>query len=485
MEKKPEACPLWYIYKRLRKPIVFAVMRKSIGMSDNSPEACSSSPPPSHSLRDLPIISMSDLYRGDHTGQLFRVELNGLEDMMMYLEYLKPSTNEPGLMEIASEEEVAQGCDTPKAVTPAQLKKSLLVQGGAIIDKKLAEREAHLLQEIRTLESTLRGEWTKQVDAVEARFNDTFTEKSDELENALETQAAQLDVRLQDALQEQKTVLEATIEGKTSNLDEKFQGALDTATDELTKKTAGIENALHIRLPALGTELRSSIRDTESRIRGELNEKTVDLEGRLTTTVEHNFAQTQEDVEELDAALTLKVNSGISRMERDLNDKERALRRDIDDQLLTLRTQIRLPPIASETQKGIVQLATQTEVNQGYNNAHAITPRALAMRLACLRSEVSTEIDEIQRSIPHTTSFPARANGYQLLPSGLIIQWGGIGSIAGAARRIQFPISFSYKCYALCCTSCHTIPQAVSVGNVTIYGFKIYGDGNYWIAIGC
>ena len=135
---------------------------------------------------------------------------------------------------------------------------------------------------------------------------------------------------------------------------------------------------------------------------------------------------------------------------------------------------------ASETVKGIVELATSAETLTGTDNTRAVHPAGLMSGFV--------------------KSFAA--NGYQKLPSGLIIQW---GSVAPASRSGEFdfgnitlPISFPVACVGGYATVNHngTVQAnvdsfaAVTVSTSTINiksGSNIsvtWTYGVFWIAIG-
>lgn len=75
------------------------------------------------------------------------------------------------------------------------------------------------------------------------------------------------------------------------------------------------------------------------------------------------------------------------------------------------------------------------------------------------------------------------ASGYQVLPSGLIIQWGG-GSVA---VPVTFPTPFPTTCFAVIPTYINTPDMiTLSVKDVTRLGFNTVGWGAsiYWVAYG-
>lgn len=56
------------------------------------------------------------------------------------------------------------------------------------------------------------------------------------------------------------------------------------------------------------------------------------------------------------------------------------------------------------------------------------------------------------------------ANGYQKLPSGLIVQWGGLSVVMGADVFQTLPIAFSSGVYSVVCTSAYTTGSGVING---------------------
>ena len=79
------------------------------------------------------------------------------------------------------------------------------------------------------------------------------------------------------------------------------------------------------------------------------------------------------------------------------------------------------------------------------------------------------------------------ANGYQKLPSGLIVQWGSAAAGGGVGLAVTFPITFPNAVFSLA-----GLAQAVSDSdleviqfmNLTTAGFTTYGDAGRYIAIG-
>jgi len=106
-----------------------------------------------------------------------------------------------------------------------------------------------------------------------------------------------------------------------------------------------------------------------------------------------------------------------------------------------------LTPDASETVKGIVELATSVETLAGTDNTRAIHPAGL--------------MSGFVKSLA--------ANGYQKLPSGLIIQWGKSNYVGVSGGTINFPISFTTQVYSITCnvselTGNYAFGQALNPG---------------------
>lgn len=80
---------------------------------------------------------------------------------------------------------------------------------------------------------------------------------------------------------------------------------------------------------------------------------------------------------------------------------------------------------ASTTERGIVELATNAEVQTGTDTVRAVTPAGLA-------------------SFGKTLS----ANGYQKFPGGLLIQWQTVTSHT-SGTNVSFPITFPTACLAV------------------------------------
>lgn len=82
-------------------------------------------------------------------------------------------------------------------------------------------------------------------------------------------------------------------------------------------------------------------------------------------------------------------------------------------------------------------------------------------------------------------------NGYQKLPSGLIIQWGGTGVIPGpGGLNITFPVAFPNVCFAVFATAAGLPSSPLGVYGITktSFGIDFYSGSDsanaFWFAIG-
>ena len=166
-------------------------------------------------------------------------------------------------------------------------------------------------------------------------------------------------------------------------------------------------------------------------------------------------------------------------------------------------------PEASETVAGKVELATAAETTTGTDNTRAVHPAGLKVELdkkAPLASPAltgtptaptaatgtrSTAIATMQNFANEFGSSLA-ANGYQKLPSGLIIQWGQTATIPQGANVITLPIAFISANLAVVITATAVGGTAQSHDSVTSRGLTSFTLANAasisnpfnWIAIG-
>jgi hypothetical protein len=124
---------------------------------------------------------------------------------------------------------------------------------------------------------------------------------------------------------------------------------------------------------------------------------------------------------------------------------------------------------ASETSPGIVELATNAEVQTGTDSVRSITPAGLTARsatesrtgileLATTAETVASTDDEravtplkLLQRFTSTGLQSLASEGYQKLPGGLIIQW-GTGTSSGTSRpnfTKTFPVSFPTACLSV------------------------------------
>lgn len=145
---------------------------------------------------------------------------------------------------------------------------------------------------------------------------------------------------------------------------------------------------------------------------------------------------------------------------------------------------------ASESQRGFVELASQSEVNTGTDTARAVTPAGLANRTAtetragvielATSAEVTTGTDAVRAVTPATllagltATFASAADtltgtsttkaitpggfagnkliaaaGYYKFPGGFTIQWGTGTSSSDGTQTFSFPTAFATACYGV------------------------------------
>ena len=100
---------------------------------------------------------------------------------------------------------------------------------------------------------------------------------------------------------------------------------------------------------------------------------------------------------------------------------------------------------------------------------------------------------DLVRGLPADFSANLNDAGYQKLPSGLIIQWGGPVTVpsGGGQTWVTFPIAFPNKVLHISISVRNAAHEMIGFDNETTTGFHIrtgINDGNdreaYWIAIG-
>lgn len=136
-----------------------------------------------------------------------------------------------------------------------------------------------------------------------------------------------------------------------------------------------------------------------------------------------------------------------------------------------------LAPDASETAKGILELATVAEAQALTDDARAITPLKLKNAFQGGNQSLGT-------------------NGYQKIPGGLILQWGSWSSGAGlAGQAITFPVAFPnavlFVAPVVVTTSGANMQSDSAIGHAAIVspttsGFtaRVAATTGLWFAIG-
>lgn len=130
---------------------------------------------------------------------------------------------------------------------------------------------------------------------------------------------------------------------------------------------------------------------------------------------------------------------------------------------------------ATDTVAGLIELATQSEVNTGTDAVRAITPLTLKTLFGGANQQLA-------------------ANGYQKLPSGMIIQWGSLPITAASTAIVTFPVAFTTATVSVVANSqraavgsgdvsCHTFTlTTVSIVNGSSAGTGVHTHN--WIALG-
>lgn len=174
----------------------------------------------------------------------------------------------------------------------------------------------------------------------------------------------------------------------------------------------------------------------------------------------------------------------------------------IDPASVTLGDTNFFNPPATTSTPGVIQIATNQEIEAGTVNNKAITPLGLASRVA---STVKTGLvqlatnQEAELGLDSSKAITPAAlmnlfkklhedYGYQKLPNGMIVQWGKGIVYHSQNTEILFPTSFPTKC---------TNIMAISTTNAASIKLKTVTNGNFvaehnmngkiqisWIAIG-
>ena len=140
-------------------------------------------------------------------------------------------------------------------------------------------------------------------------------------------------------------------------------------------------------------------------------------------TITSKLGATKVSLSDLSAATSLS-DADLALVRQGLNDKSFAM------SVLADYVNGKFPS-ASETVKGIVELATETEAQSFSSALLAITPSTLNQALKGANQSLA-------------------GNGYQRLPGGLIIQWGTFGATVSTVISVQtvtLPMAFPNAIY--------------------------------------
>ncbi len=91
--------------------------------------------------------------------------------------------------------------------------------------------------------------------------------------------------------------------------------------------------------------------------------------------------------------------------------------------------------------------------------------------------------------------FPAFQSGYQILPSGLIMQWGFVEKPPYSGVKVTYPIAFPQAVFSVCATNAGIPGSGIHALNVVVKGtqdFQLYCDfqgsppavDGFWLALG-
>lgn len=133
---------------------------------------------------------------------------------------------------------------------------------------------------------------------------------------------------------------------------------------------------------------------------------------------------------------------------------------------------IAMPGQATETEAGLIELATSAEVATLTDGQRAVTPAGLGSVFG--------------KSLA--------VNGYQKFPGGLILQWGNlVNMVTDAATAVTFPVAFPLVVYALAATASDTAAAFCSTSGHSVTGFDLHkwsytgsrkNGAAWWVALG-
>lgn len=112
---------------------------------------------------------------------------------------------------------------------------------------------------------------------------------------------------------------------------------------------------------------------------------------------------------------------------------------------------------ATETRAGVIELATTTEVTTGTDTTRAVTPAGLAAFLGSGGALFASSAETLAGTSAVKAITPASfagndslaASGYFKFPGGFMLQWGTGTSSQDAAQNFSFPTAFASACYGV------------------------------------
>lgn len=145
-------------------------------------------------------------------------------------------------------------------------------------------------------------------------------------------------------------------------------------------------------------------------------------------------------------------------------------------------------PIASPTLTGIPRAPTAsqgTTTTQIATTAFVTTSPQFLGTPTAPTAAVGTQTTQLATTAFANPGSSLGASGYQIFPSGMIIQWGIVPS--GSARTITFPMTFPNAAYSITSGNNATITSnAVSFNNLTTTGVDVTStiENDYFMVIG-
>ena len=138
-------------------------------------------------------------------------------------------------------------------------------------------------------------------------------------------------------------------------------------------------------------------------------------------------------------------------------------------------TYVKLTQLATESLAGIIKISTTAQVSAGTDNTTAVSPAKLSEAFANLKA----------------------TNGYQKLPNGMIIQWGGAnfsGTTGETGEVITLPVAFPNAFLRITGTDGGHGANAIGITIISKSQFRCWGrivssgafsdTGFHWVAIG-